>query len=66
MRKIQRNAILALSIFWYLIFSVIFIFFLYWVVQFFIALGSACGVVAWICGIGVMIYMICFSLAMQA
>ena len=65
MRDTQRWAIIALAGFWFLVFSVIFVFFLFWKVKLFIAIAASAGPVGWIIAIGVLLYLLCFSLAMQ-
>jgi hypothetical protein len=65
MRDTQRRAIIALAGFWILVFSVIFVFILFWKVKLLIAIAVDIGPVGWIIAIGVLLYLICFALAMQ-
>ena len=65
MRDTQRRAIIALAGFWFLVFSVIFVFILFWKVKLLIAIAVDIGPVGWIIAIGVLLYLICFALAMQ-
>jgi hypothetical protein len=65
MRDTQRRAIIALAGFWLLVFSVIFVFTLFWKVKLLIAIAVDIGPVGWIIAIGVLLYLICFALAMQ-
>ena len=65
MRDTQRRAIIALAGFWFLVFSVIFVFVLFWKVKLLIAIAVDIGPVGWIIAIGVLLYLICFALAMQ-
>jgi hypothetical protein len=65
MRDTQRRAIIALAGFWILVFSVIFVFTLFWKVKLLIAIAVDIGPVGWIIAIGVLLYLICFALAMQ-